>query len=161
MRIGVKIRCCDGVTRLFFPRVFTYSADYPEKCVLSFTYTSKTEYGFRMTIGTLRPLGSHPCPRCFIHENDLAITPHSSPPRVDNEERVAFIEHARDLVYKTGYAISYEGAEALLKPYSFTAVSVCVTVSLARRLCKLTPVPSECFLKANTFRLQHLFLPGC
>jgi Plavaka transposase len=33
MRSGVKIRCCDGVLRLFFPRVFTYSADYPEKYV--------------------------------------------------------------------------------------------------------------------------------
>ena len=30
-RNGVKILCGDGVTRLFYPRIFTYSADYPEK----------------------------------------------------------------------------------------------------------------------------------
>jgi hypothetical protein len=28
---GVVIRCADGVERLVFPRIFTYSADYPEK----------------------------------------------------------------------------------------------------------------------------------
>jgi hypothetical protein len=30
-RHGIVIKCCDGVTRRFFPRIFTYSADYPEK----------------------------------------------------------------------------------------------------------------------------------
>lgn len=28
---GVLITCCDGVVRRIFPRIFTYSADYPEK----------------------------------------------------------------------------------------------------------------------------------
>lgn len=28
---GIVIRCCDGIERRFYPRVFTYSADYPEK----------------------------------------------------------------------------------------------------------------------------------
>lgn len=30
---GIVVRCKDGVERLLFPRFFTYSADYPEKCV--------------------------------------------------------------------------------------------------------------------------------
>ena len=30
-RHGIVIKCCDGVTRRFYPRMFTYSADYPEK----------------------------------------------------------------------------------------------------------------------------------
>jgi hypothetical protein len=30
---GIVITCADGVTRQIFPRFFTYSADYPEKCV--------------------------------------------------------------------------------------------------------------------------------
>lgn len=30
---GIVIKCADGVTRLVFPRIFTYSADYPEKSV--------------------------------------------------------------------------------------------------------------------------------
>ena len=30
---GIVITCADGVTRQIYPRFFTYSADYPEKCV--------------------------------------------------------------------------------------------------------------------------------
>jgi len=28
---GIVITCYDGVERRFYPRIFTYSADYPEK----------------------------------------------------------------------------------------------------------------------------------
>lgn len=28
---GIVIRCGDGVLRRVYPRIFTYSADYPEK----------------------------------------------------------------------------------------------------------------------------------
>lgn len=28
---GLVIKCADGITRRVFPRIFTYSADYPEK----------------------------------------------------------------------------------------------------------------------------------
>lgn len=28
---GIIITCADGITRRIFPRIFTYSADYPEK----------------------------------------------------------------------------------------------------------------------------------
>lgn len=30
---GIVITCADGIIRRVFPRFFTYSADYPEKCV--------------------------------------------------------------------------------------------------------------------------------
>ncbi|KAJ3963332.1 hypothetical protein EV361DRAFT_222660 [Lentinula raphanica] len=30
-KYGIVIRCHDGVSRRFYPRIFTYSADYPEK----------------------------------------------------------------------------------------------------------------------------------
>jgi hypothetical protein len=33
---GIVIECFDGILRRFFPRIFTYSADYPEKYVLGF-----------------------------------------------------------------------------------------------------------------------------
>lgn len=33
-RHGIVLRCADGVLRRIFPRIFTYSADYPEKYVL-------------------------------------------------------------------------------------------------------------------------------
>ena len=28
---GIVLKCADGITRRIFPRIFTYSADYPEK----------------------------------------------------------------------------------------------------------------------------------
>jgi hypothetical protein len=31
MKHGIVVKCCDGVERRFYPRIFTYSADYPEK----------------------------------------------------------------------------------------------------------------------------------
>jgi hypothetical protein len=30
---GTVVNCSDGVMRRFYPRIFTYSADYPEKYV--------------------------------------------------------------------------------------------------------------------------------
>lgn len=30
---GIVIDCCDGLKRRFYPRIFTYSADYQEKCI--------------------------------------------------------------------------------------------------------------------------------
>ena len=32
-RHGIVILCCDGIKRRFYPRIFTYSADYPEKYI--------------------------------------------------------------------------------------------------------------------------------
>jgi hypothetical protein len=28
---GIVIECCDGIPRQFYPRIFTYSTNYPEK----------------------------------------------------------------------------------------------------------------------------------
>lgn len=36
---GAVILCADGISRRIFPRIFTYSADYPEKCVEIKLYT--------------------------------------------------------------------------------------------------------------------------
>lgn len=30
---GIVVECCDGITRRFYPRILTYSADYKEKYV--------------------------------------------------------------------------------------------------------------------------------
>lgn len=32
---GIVLKCADGKMRRIYPRLFTYSADYPEKYVLS------------------------------------------------------------------------------------------------------------------------------
>jgi hypothetical protein len=33
---GIVVYCCDDIARRFYPRFFTYSGDYKEKCVVSF-----------------------------------------------------------------------------------------------------------------------------
>ena len=37
-RYGMVILCHDGIERRVYPRIITYSADYPEKCVLFLIY---------------------------------------------------------------------------------------------------------------------------
>lgn len=46
-RTGIVILCGDGIRRRVFPRVFTYSADYPEKCApsMSLTYRAHRALG--------------------------------------------------------------------------------------------------------------------
>ena len=36
---GIVIECPDGIFRRFYPRLFTYSADYPEKYVMFLCFT--------------------------------------------------------------------------------------------------------------------------
>ncbi|KAJ6484247.1 hypothetical protein C8R45DRAFT_1215019 [Mycena sanguinolenta] len=52
---GIVIECADGIFRRFFPRIFTYSAGYPEKVLLA----------------TIRNLGKAPCPRCYLPKEDI------------------------------------------------------------------------------------------
>jgi hypothetical protein len=42
-RHGIVLKCADGIARRIFPRIFTYSADYPEKCVLLRIFFKKVE----------------------------------------------------------------------------------------------------------------------
>ncbi|KAI0643889.1 hypothetical protein C8Q79DRAFT_1002431 [Trametes meyenii] len=55
---GILVECGDGVTRRIFPRFFTYSADYPEKMLLT----------------AVKPLANHPCPRCLISKEHICET---------------------------------------------------------------------------------------
>lgn len=42
MKYGLVLLCPDGIERCFYPRIFTYSADYPEKQV----FRSHSIHGF-------------------------------------------------------------------------------------------------------------------
>ncbi|EGO28346.1 hypothetical protein SERLADRAFT_413311 [Serpula lacrymans var. lacrymans S7.9] len=46
---GIVIMCCDGVLRCFYPRIFTYSADYPEKVPTLNAFSNKLgPFGFNV-----------------------------------------------------------------------------------------------------------------
>ncbi|KZP19657.1 hypothetical protein FIBSPDRAFT_743483, partial [Athelia psychrophila] len=49
-RHRIIVRCCDKVTRRIYARIFTYSADYPEKVLLA----------------SICDKGCCPCPRCLV-----------------------------------------------------------------------------------------------
>ncbi|TBU51185.1 hypothetical protein BD310DRAFT_786414, partial [Dichomitus squalens] len=52
---GILIECADGIIRRIFPRIFLYSADYPEKCL----------------VACLKFLGKCACPECLIEKKDF------------------------------------------------------------------------------------------
>ncbi|KAG2740132.1 hypothetical protein P692DRAFT_201842539 [Suillus brevipes Sb2] len=56
-RHGIVLQCPDGVYRRVFPRIFTYSADYPEKAL----------------IATIKDMGSCPCPRCLLPKASFGL----------------------------------------------------------------------------------------
>ncbi|TFK20496.1 hypothetical protein FA15DRAFT_599618, partial [Coprinopsis marcescibilis] len=55
MKNGIVLMCHDGVERRFYPRIFTYSTDYPEQVI----------------IATMKQNGTYPCPRCLILNTGL------------------------------------------------------------------------------------------
>jgi len=60
---GMLVECVDGTVRRFFPRIFTYSADYPEKYVLSYAFLCYLSQGhagrFLHVSRTLGPFHAH------------------------------------------------------------------------------------------------------
>ncbi|KZV99192.1 hypothetical protein EXIGLDRAFT_712500 [Exidia glandulosa HHB12029] len=107
---GRVIVGADGVARRHFPRIFTYSADYPEKVMLA----------------TIRDMGGCPCPRCLVKKADLDLLgtaadmkTRTENKRCDGPERQRWVGAARTLLYKVGLALGNDKIEALLKPHSW------------------------------------------
>jgi hypothetical protein len=59
---GIVVLCADGVNRRLFPGFFTYSADYPEKCVHSILYSILANKSDRIILATIKFLGRCLCP---------------------------------------------------------------------------------------------------
>ncbi|KAG2742745.1 hypothetical protein P692DRAFT_20879278 [Suillus brevipes Sb2] len=106
---GIVIHCCDGITRRFYPRVFTYSADYPEKVL----------------IATVRNLGGCPCPRCLIPKGRIQNMgrPQDRKQRETLERsaqsRENMVSTARKLIYEKNYAVGSAPVENILKAQSW------------------------------------------
>ncbi|KAG8933829.1 hypothetical protein FRC01_006874 [Tulasnella sp. 417] len=107
---GIVLMCADGIKRRFYPRIFTYSADYPEKVLLA----------------TIRNLGDCPCPRCLIRKRDIykigttADQEHrKSRARTDDEARQRRVDLARGFVYgEQRVPVNSVAVENLLKERS-------------------------------------------
>ncbi|KAG2057274.1 hypothetical protein BDR06DRAFT_980942 [Suillus hirtellus] len=103
---GMVILCCDGVKRRFYPQVFTYSVDYPEKVL----------------VATIWQLGGCPCPRCLIPTARLQNLGMSHDRQQcsmlvqSNVSRSQPIATARNLIHKKNLSVDSTAVEALLKP---------------------------------------------
>ncbi|KAI1789115.1 hypothetical protein LXA43DRAFT_923997 [Ganoderma leucocontextum] len=110
---GIVVDCIDGVRRRLYPRIFTYSADYPEKVLLA----------------TIRDQGRCPCPRCLTKFPDIpalgtskdrdARTSQARPSSVVCQQKVA---DAREIIYRDGYVVTSEHVEKLLQEESLVPV---------------------------------------
>ncbi|KAI0309196.1 hypothetical protein OF83DRAFT_1089234 [Amylostereum chailletii] len=120
---GMIIDCADGVRRRIYPRLFTYSADYPEKVL----------------VATIRDKGGCPCPQCLIRFDDIPGlgTPQDSQTRKetarhDDEARRKAIEAARSLIYDDGYVVNSKHVENLLKPTSLVPTTNAFSLRLQK-----------------------------
>jgi hypothetical protein len=150
-RHGIVLRCPDGVLRRVFPRIFTYSADYPEKCALFSLLPYHTNQHLRVLIATIKDMGSCPCPRCFVPKAsfDLLGLFRDMRDRLANIRTYCLTEviKARGFIYKLGNTVDGSKVQTTLGEGSWvpTVVSAfgidfqCVPDSIhLERFCRKT-----------------------
>ncbi|PPQ76747.1 hypothetical protein CVT24_012267 [Panaeolus cyanescens] len=111
---GIVILFPDGVYRRVFPRFFTYSADYPEKVLLT----------------CIKFLENYPCTQCTIHKDHIhqlgtlrdRQRRQGKNQRSDNKMRQETIDKARRLIFVKGYSVSSTIITELLAKYSWTPI---------------------------------------
>ncbi|KAL1712617.1 hypothetical protein EV715DRAFT_267796 [Schizophyllum commune] len=108
-KYGTVVRCLDGVKRRVYPRIFTYSADYPEKYV-------------SVLLATIRDGGLCPCPRCLVEKSklDRLGLRRDMTTRLAKARRVFtdYVIWARNAIYRFAHPIGGKVMEMILKPYS-------------------------------------------
>ncbi|KAJ7777634.1 hypothetical protein DFH07DRAFT_976756 [Mycena maculata] len=111
---GIVIECQDGVFRRFYPRIFTYSADYPEKVLLA----------------TIRNLGKAPCPRCYLPKADIPDlgTVHDTKKRetlarTDTHVKDGTLTRIRKWIYEAGCVVTSTTFDFWLLARSWTPTS--------------------------------------
>lgn len=173
---GIVIKCIDGIERRVYPRLFTYSADYPEKFD-----NAPYDYFLRLTIlqtrvllATIRDKGICPCPRCLILKAKLDklglrrdIMVRVNKFRVYMAEKVAL---ARKAIYESAKPINGAAVEGLLKEFSGVPTQVCIFLNnvvlylfnystrmpLLNNLVK-TSIPQRCLLLTSCTSLSSAY----
>ncbi|KAG6914461.1 hypothetical protein DXG01_017109 [Tephrocybe rancida] len=110
---GIAITCLDGLKRRFFPRIITYSADYPEKVLLA----------------TIRNRGDRPCPRCLVKKSQMKnmgtvndMKQRIEHARLDNHHRKVKVSEARSLIYDKNFSVTSKRVDVFLKDGSFVPI---------------------------------------
>ncbi|KAJ2933285.1 hypothetical protein H1R20_g3796, partial [Candolleomyces eurysporus] len=118
---GIVLMCQDGIERRFYIRIFTYSADYPEKVL----------------IATIRGLGDCPCPRCLVSKDNLDqlgteadFQTREGQARRDDNARRELVQSALSKIFHEGISLSGKAVDDLLKPQSLQPVMSAFTKRL-------------------------------
>jgi hypothetical protein len=109
---GMLVKCGDGIIRRVFPRLFTYSADYPERCACNclFFRILISPTSCRVLLACIRFLAQAPCPACLIQKahvaamgskQDMARRQHF---RVDTSSVRHMISSTRSWIFERGYS---------------------------------------------------------
>jgi hypothetical protein len=129
-RNEIVIKCYDGKYQRVFPRIFTYSADYPEKYEFSseLAFTSMVLSHSRVLLATIRDMGNCPCPQCLVPKTDFHrlgllsdVSHRISQMRSYMREKVSAAHAA---IYKFGSPIKGTVPEAYLKAMSLVPTFV-------------------------------------
>lgn len=131
---GIVIECADGILHRVYPRIFTYSADYPEKWVLLFPH----QFPFsqlpnqRVLLATIRSLGLCLCPRCKVpkHQVDQVGTIQDNDHQTKlarNSNQMQYkirTDIAHQAIYKHGKGVKSKAVEDMLQSESLTPTRV-------------------------------------
>jgi Plavaka transposase len=128
-KYGMIIRCQDGIERRVYPRVFTYSADYPEKSVFYFFFASSClTLIVRVLLATIRDKGLCPCPRCLVTKSKLDRLGLISDTKLRivkaRKYNMGSVKKARKAIYELGKPIGGVHVQGLLKATSAVPTSV-------------------------------------
>ncbi|KAK2460361.1 hypothetical protein APHAL10511_007526 [Amanita phalloides] len=122
---GFLMEFTDGTVHQVFPRIFTYSADYPEKVLLA----------------GIKQLGKCPCPTCLILKKNIRFLglardthTHMKKPHIDDQIYWDKIKTARNYIYKSGGFLNRQQLELLLGPESIVPIQN----AFSHRLLKLS-----------------------
>ncbi|KAJ7222643.1 hypothetical protein GGX14DRAFT_352730 [Mycena pura] len=113
---GIVIECEDGIFRRFYQRIFTYSADYPEKVLLA----------------AIRGLGNAPCPRCYMLKSkfpgmgtEIDMKKREELKRTDDHIKSGVLANIRRKIYQLGFSVKSKSQAFtyFLDPKSWTPTS--------------------------------------
>lgn len=127
---GIVLKCADGVMRRVFPRIFTYSADYPEKYSLERFFLRESCYLsiYRVLIATIKDMGLCPCPRCLTPKNSFSSLGlvRDMKSRLTNLRvyTMAKVIQARDFIYRYGNTVDGVKVEHTLGEGSWVPILV-------------------------------------
>ena len=155
----IIILCPDDRSRRFFPRIFTYLANYPEKWAYKIFWSWQLLWWSpcnRALLATIRNFGSCPCPQCLVPKSKIPEAgtafdkwQHEKSRHVDNLNRNWNVSLVRDFIYERGFRVRSAAVEHLLAEESYTPTKVRHLTFKDSQI--LNPCISECIFITWSF----------